>query len=117
VNGFRARSEVRLDIPDITEPAQVRAQDSLNELQERGGSLAGAVCMLLTLLYGVVLVVQRHQTLWSLRAAGELCAAVGLSFVIGLVARLASCVYTRWEFRRRCRDLHRALANELMVRA
>jgi hypothetical protein len=116
VNGFRVRSEVRLDIPDITQPAQVRAQDSLNELQERGGSLAGAVCMLLTLVYGVVLVVQRHQTLWSLRALGELCAAVGLSFAIGLAARFASCVHTRWEFRRRCRDLHRVLADELTRR-
>lgn len=116
VNGFRARAEVRLDIPDITQPAQVRAQDSLNELQESGGSLAGAVCMLLTLVYGVVLVVQRHETLWSFRAAGELLAAVGLSFVIGFAARFVSCVHTRWEFHRRCRELHRMLADELIAR-
>jgi hypothetical protein len=116
VNGFRARAEVRLDIPDITQPAQVRAQDSLNELQESGGSLAGAVCMLLTLVYGVVLVAQRHETLWSFRAAGELLAAVGLSFVIGFAARFVSCVHTRWEFHRRCRELHRMLADELIAR-
>ena len=113
VNGFRARAEVRLDIPSLAQPALVRAQDSLNELQERGGSLAGAVCMLLTLVYGVVLVMQRHDTLWSVRAAGELFAAVGLSFAIGLAARFASCLHTRWEFRRRCRDLHRVLAREI----
>jgi hypothetical protein len=113
VNGFRARAEVRLDIPALTQPALVRAQDSLNELQERGGSLAGAVCMLLMLVYGVVLVMQRHDTFWSLRAAGELLAAVGLSFAIGLAARFASCLHTRWEFRRRCHDLHRALTGEI----
>lgn len=113
VNGFRARAEVRLDIPSLTQPALVRAQDSLNELQERGGSLSGAVCMLLTLVYGVVLVMQRHESLWSVRAAGELFAAVGLSFSLGLAARFASCLHTRWEFRRRCRDLHRALAREI----
>jgi hypothetical protein len=113
VNGFRARAELRLDIPALAQPAQVRAQDSLNELQERGGSLAGAVCMALTLVYGVLLVMQRHDSLWSARAAGELSAAVGLSFAIGLAARFASCLHTRWEFRRRCRELHRALTREI----
>lgn len=114
VNGFSARSEVRLDIPEITRRAQVHAQDALNELQEKGGSLAGAVCMLLTLVYGVVLVIQRHDSLLSMRAAAELFAALGLSFAIGLGARFASCVHTRWQFKRRCRELHRALASELL---
>lgn len=113
VNGFRARAELRLEIPALTQPALVQAQDSLNELQERGGSLAGTVCMLLTLVFGVVLVMQRHDTLWSVRAAGELFAVAGLSFAIGLAARFASCLHTRWEFRRRCRELHRALTREI----
>jgi hypothetical protein len=69
--------------------------------------------MLLTLVYGVVLVIQRHESLLSARAAGELFAAVGLSFVIGIAARFASCVHTRWQFKRRCRELHRSLASEL----
>jgi hypothetical protein len=112
VNGFRTRTAVRLEIPDITQPALVRAQDALNELQERGGSITGAVCMLLTLVYGVVLVVQRHESLWNLRGAGELLAALGLSFAVGLVARFASCIHTRWQFRRLCRELHRALAGQ-----
>jgi hypothetical protein len=112
VNGFRTRTAVRLDIPEITQPVLVRAQDTLNELQERGGSITGAVCMLLTLVYGVVLVFQRHDSLWSLRAAGELFAALGLSFAIGVVARFASCIHTRWQFTRRCRELHRTLSGQ-----
>ena len=112
VNGFRTRTAVRLDIPEITQPALVRAQDALNELQERGGSITGAVCMLLTLIYGVVLVFQRHDSLLTWRAAGELFAALGLSFTVGLAARFASCIHTRWQFRRRCRELHRTLAGE-----
>ena len=110
VNGYRVRAAVRLDIPHVARPALAEAQDALNELQERGGSLAGAVCMLATLVYGVVLVMQRHDSLWSLRAGGELLAAIGLSFTIGFVARFASSVHTRWQFRRRCRELHRALS-------
>ena len=114
VNGFRARTEVQLEIPEITKSALVRAQDALNELQERGGSLAGAVCTLVTLVYGVVLVIQRHDSLLSMRAAGELFAAVGLSLAIGFAARFASCMHTRWQFKRRCRELHQALGAELL---
>ena len=110
VNGFCARSAVRLEIPDITAPALVNAQDALNELQERSGSFAGALCMLLTLTYGLVLVLQRHDSLLSVRAAGELLAAIGLSFAIGFAARFVSCVRTRWQFTRRCLELHRAVS-------
>jgi hypothetical protein len=112
VNGFRARTEVRLDIPDITRPALVRAQDALNELQESGGSIAGAMCTLAMLVYGVVLVLQRHDSLLTVRAAGEMLAVLGLSFALGFAARFASCVHTRWQFTRRCRALHRALAEQ-----
>ena len=114
VNGFRARTEVQLEIPEITRSALVRAQDALNELQERGGSLTGAVCTLLTLVYGVVLVIQRHDSLLSMRAAGELFAAVGLSLAVGFAARFASCMHTRWQFRRRCRELHRELSGTFL---
>jgi hypothetical protein len=109
VNGFRARAAVRLEIPDVTTPALASAQDALNELQERSGSLAGALCMLLTLVYGVVLILQRHDSLLSLRAAGELLAVISLAFATGFAARFLSCIRTRWQFRRRCLALHRAL--------
>lgn len=112
VNGFRVRAAVRLDIPDITRPALARAQDALNELQERGGSLSGAICTLATLVYGVVLVMQRHESLWSVRAAGELLAAIGLSFAFGLAARFVSGVHRRWRFGRRCAQVHRLLEGE-----
>jgi hypothetical protein len=112
VNGFRARATVRLAIPDVAQRALMRAQESLNELQECGGSLAGAACMLLTLVYGVVLVLQRHDSPWSMRAAGELFAVLGLSFAIGLAASFVACLHNRWRFARRCRALYRLLAAE-----
>jgi hypothetical protein len=115
VNGLRARSEVRLEIPDIERPELVRAQDALNELQERGGALAGAVVMLLLLIAGVVEVMQRHSSLITWRAGAELLAVLALSFAAGLAGRLVSCAFTRWQFTKRCREQHRALAEMLMA--
>ena len=112
VNGFRTRAGVRLEIPDIERAAQMRAQDSLNELQEGSGALAGAVCMLATLIYGVVQVIQRQESLFGLRAAGELLVVLGVAFTLGFVARLAACGFTRLQFTRRCRALHHALIGE-----
>ena len=112
VNGFRTRAGVRLEIPDVERSAQMRAQDALNELQEGSGALAGAVCMLATLIYGVVQVIRRQESLFCLQAVGELLIVLGVSFTLGFVARLASCAFTRRQFSRRCRALHRALAGE-----
>lgn len=115
VNGLRARTEVRLEIPDIERPALARAQDALNQLQERGGALTGALVMLLLLVLGVIEVLQRHESLLTLRAGAELVAVLALSFALGFVARLASCAYTRWQFGKVCREQHRALAEALMA--
>ena len=114
VNGLRARTEVRLEIPDIERPVLARAQDALNELQERGGALTGAVVMLLLLIAGVIEVMQRHSSLMTLRAGAELIAVLALSFAAGFAGRLASCAFTRWQFARLCREQHRALAETLM---
>jgi hypothetical protein len=112
VNGFRARAEVRLEIPDLERSAQVRAQEALNELQENSGALAGAVCMLATLVYGVVQVIQRHESLLTWRGAGELLAVSGLAFLFGFTARLVSSACTRLQFARRCRALHHDLSRD-----
>ena len=109
VNGIWARMEVRLEIPDITEAAQLRAQRALNELQERRGTIAGAGVMFLTLLAGVLTVMGRHESLLSWRGALELVVVLMLAFTLGYVARLASRAFTRWQFARRCREQHRAL--------
>jgi hypothetical protein len=117
VNGLRARTEVRLEIPDIERPVLVRAQDALNELQERGGAVAGAVVMLLLLIAGVIEVMQRHSSLLSLRAGVELSAVLALAFALGFMGRLASCAFTRWQFGKLCREQHRALAETLLAPA
>lgn len=112
VNGFRTRAAVRLEIPDVERAAQMRAQDSLNELQEASGAMAGAVCMLVTLTYGVVRVIQRQESLFGMRALRELLVVLGVSFALGFVARFTACAVTRLQFARRCRVLHHALARE-----
>jgi hypothetical protein len=117
VNGLRARTEVRLEIPDIERPVLARAQDALNALQERGGAMAGALVMLLLLTIGVIEVLQRHASLVSLRAGAELAGVLALSFAMGFVGRLASCAFTRWQFGKLCREQHRALAETLMAPA
>ncbi len=109
VNGFWARMEVRLEIPDITEPALLRAQIALNELQDRRGTIAGAGIMFLTLLGGVLAVMARNRSLFSWRAAFELSVVLLLSFTLGYLARFASRAFTRWQFTRRCREQYRAL--------
>jgi len=114
VNGLRTRAEVRLEIPDIQPPSLVRAQDALNDLQERSGAMAGAFVMLLLLVAGVTEVVQRNPSLISLRAAIELLGVMALAFGLGFVARLGQCVYRRWRFARLCREQHRLLAVEIM---
>ncbi len=117
VNGLRARTEVRLEIPDIERPVLARAQDALNELQERGGAMAGAVVMLLLLIAGVIEVMQRHASLLTLRAGSELVAVLALAFALGFVGRLASCAFTRWQFGKVCRQQHRALTETLLAPA
>jgi hypothetical protein len=117
VNGLRARTEVRLEIPEIERPVLARAQDALNELQERGGAMAGAVVMLLLLIAGVIEVMQRHPSLMSFRAGAELVAVLALSFALGFLGRLASCAFTRWRFGKVCRAQHRVLAEMLMAPA
>ena len=42
VNGFRRRESLQLEIPTLNDHALTDAQDALNSLQERGGSLAAA---------------------------------------------------------------------------
>ena len=52
VNGFRRREALQLEIPTLTHHALTDAQDALNSLQERGGSLAAAGMMFLALILG-----------------------------------------------------------------
>lgn len=112
VNGFRARSEVQLEIPHITRQAQIHAQGELNKLQESRGAITGSLVMLLVLIVGVVDIMQRHESLLSLRAASELLAVLALSFASGFAGRFVSCAFRRWKFARRCRELYASLAME-----
>jgi hypothetical protein len=110
VNGFRAREPLRLEIPRLASDVSTRAQDSLNRLQERCGSLAAAGVMFLTLVAGVVQVFGRNPTLFSWQAMSELAAVLVISFCLGALAKMAALAITRWQFARRCREQYEVLS-------
>ena len=110
VNGFRARELLQLEIPALTRHALIGAQDALNSLQERGGALAAAGVMLLTMTFGVIKVFARNPSMFTWRAIGELIVVLAISFCIGTVAKLAALAFTRWQFAYRCRAQHRMLS-------
>jgi hypothetical protein len=109
VNGFRAREALRLEIPRIAPDISTRAQDSLNRLQERCGSLAASSVMFLTLVVGVLKVFHRHPTM-TWRAVTEFAAVLLVSFLLGAIAKMVALAITRWQFTRRCRAQHAQLS-------
>jgi hypothetical protein len=110
VNGYRGRAPLMLDIPELSRPMLMRAQDALNSLQERGGRLVGVAVMLIAIVAGVGKVLHENASLLSWLAAGELILVVALSFAIGLAAQWAALAFTRLQFAYRCRVQHDLLA-------
>jgi hypothetical protein len=115
VNGFRARELLQLEIPALTRHALTGAQDALNSLQERGGSLAGAVAMFLAMIFGVIKVFYRNPSILSWRALLELGAVLLISFCLGTAANLGALAFKRWQFARRCRAQYDMLS--MLLRA
>ena len=113
VNGFRRRETLQLEIPTFTYHALTDAQDALNSLQERGGSLVAAAIMFLALIFGVTTVVVRNPSLLSGRALLELSAVLVVSFLLGVVAKMLALAFTRWQFARRCREQYDELSRIL----
>jgi hypothetical protein len=113
VNGYGAREVLRLEIPKLTSDAASRAQESLNRLQERCGSLAAAGVMLVILVGGVFNLFQRNATLFSFRALAELAVVAVISFCFGALAKMMALSVTRWQFARRCREQHDVLSRLL----
>jgi len=110
VNGFRAREPLRLEIPRIASDVSTLAQDSLNSLQERCGSLAASGVMFLALVAGVFKVFHRNPTLLSWQALSELAAVLVISFGLGALAKMVALAITRWQFARRCKELYEKLS-------
>src|SRR5215213_2028957 len=103
VNGFRVREPLQLEIPALTRHALHDAQEALNSLQERGGSLASAAVMFIALVYGVIQVFHRNASIGTVRAWLELAAVLVISFCLGALAKTAALAFTRWQFAFRCR--------------
>ena len=113
VNGFRAREPLRLEIPKLASDVSTRAQDSLNSLQERCGSLAAAGVMFLTLLAGVFKVFHENPSILSFKALAEFAGVLVISFCLGAVAKMMTLAFTRWQFTRRCREQYEVLSQLL----
>jgi len=113
VNGFRRRESLQLEIPTLNDHALTDAQDALNSLQERGGSLAAAGIMFIALVLGVITVFLRNPSLLSGRALLELAAVITISFCFGAVAKMVALAFTRWQFARRCREQYDQLSRML----
>ena len=113
VNGFRSREALQLEIPTLTHHALTDAQDALNSLQERGGSVAAAGIMLLALIFGVANVFLRNPSLFSGRALIEFAAVLVISFCLGAIGKMAALAFTRWQFARRCREQYEELSRML----
>ena len=109
VNGYGAREALRLEIPRLASDATSRAQESLNRLQERGGSAAAGV-MFVMLVAGVFSVFQRNTTMFNLGALTELAVVVVISFCFGALAKMVALSVTRWQFARRCREQYEVLS-------
>lgn len=110
VNGFHAREALRLEIPRISSDVSTRAQDSLNRLQERCGSLAASSVMFLTLVVGVFKVFDRNSTFLSWGAVLEFAVVLLVSFGMGALAKMVALAITRWQFARRCREQYEILS-------
>jgi uncharacterized integral membrane protein len=113
VNGFRTRQPLRLEIPTLAHDVLDDAQEALNRLQERGGSLAAAVVMFIALILGVLKVFHRNVSMLSGQALLELIVVLLVSFMLGTLARAAALTITRWQFGRRCREQYEALVRHM----
>ena len=113
VNGFRRRESLQLEIPTLNDHALTDAQDALNSLQERGGSLAAAGIMFLALIVGVTNVFLRNPSLFSGRALLELAVVLVVSFSLGAFGKMIALAFTRWQFARRCREQYDELSRLL----
>lgn len=113
VNGFRRRESLQLEIPTLTHHALSDAQDALNRLQERGGSLAAAGIMFLALILGVTKVFLRNPSMFTGRALLELAAVLAISFCLGAIGKVVALAFTRWQFARRCREQYAELSRLL----
>lgn len=113
VNGYGTREALRLEIPSLASDASTRAQESLNRLQDRCGSLAAAGVMFVMLVAGVFNVFQRNVTILSLGALTELAVVVVIAFCFGALAKMMALSFTRWQFARRCREQYEVLSRIL----
>ena len=113
VNGFRRRESLQLEIPTLTYHVLTDAQDALNSLQERGGSLVAASFMFIALVAGVTNVFTRNASMLAGQALFELAIVLVISIALGALGKTIALAVTRWQFTRRCREQYEELSRIL----
>ena len=111
--GSAAANPLQLEIPTLNNHALTDAQDALNSLQERGGSLAAAGIMFVALIVGVTTVfhAQPLAAHWSRAARARLGA--GDFVLLRRRRKMVALAFTRWQFARRCREQYEELSRML----
>ena len=110
VNGYGARTPLRLEIPAVTRHSLLRAERALNRLQSRCGCMAGAIVTLIALGAGAIDLVRSVALAWSWDLPIRALLVLAGAFLLGLAAKLLTLAATRWQFARACRVHARALA-------
>jgi hypothetical protein len=112
VNGYGARTPLRLEIPAVTRHSLLRVERALNRLQSRCGCMAGAIVTLIALGAGAIDLVRSGALAWSWDLPIRGLLVLAGAFLLGLAAKFATLAATRWQFTRACRLHVRALARD-----
>jgi hypothetical protein len=112
VNGYGARTPLRLEIPAVTRHSLLRAERALNRLQSRCGCMAGAIATLIAIGAGAVDLFRGDALAWSWDLPARVLLLLTAAFLLGLAAKIFTLAATRWQFARACRLHVRALARD-----
>jgi hypothetical protein len=113
VNGLLVRDRVAFEIPNLARRDQIRWENLLNRYQLRCGCVAGAVCLLITLMAGGVYLVSTTDTVFSLEFLGHAVLIFLAAVIFGFLGKLVALEITRIQFARACgRLLEEIVAHE-----
>ncbi len=110
VNGFGPRSPVRIAIAAVPPPERLRAERALNRFQSRCGCLAGGLTSLGVVTSGLALIYWQAPMLAGWATTLQVIAVLVLGIAAGSLAKLATLLVVRIQFRRECRLQHDRLS-------
>jgi hypothetical protein len=109
VNGLVRRERIAFDISQFGRREQLRWEESLNRYQSRCGCVAGAVCLLVTLVAAGSYIATNTATLFSPEFLGNVVLVLLLSIAAGVAGKFAALEITRFQFARACLRVRREI--------